>query len=111
MLLPCPTCKKSISETSHTCVHCGDVLPSDWAEKRIEEELRWVEENNKQAGAAKPYIIGFLILVSLPAIIGILGSVLGFGTSGSNISHCLEVGEVNGRWVDSMYQACVDAAK
>lgn len=53
ILLPCPSCKKRISSSAHSCPHCGEPLSDKW-----ENQARKSHER-KQAGW------GFLVLLIL----------------------------------------------
>jgi hypothetical protein len=62
-LLPCPECKKKISETAGQCPHCGYQLTADVIAKSKENQAR----SKKYAG------IGCLGLIVLMIIISMLG--------------------------------------
>jgi ankyrin repeat protein len=40
ILLACPTCKKRISSSAHSCPHCGEPLTDDWETKGRTERKR-----------------------------------------------------------------------
>ena len=72
MLIPCPACKKQISDTAPACPQCGHTLTAADKEYLVN---RASAQNQKIAQTEKSCLAGCLIFILLSIIIGLISYV------------------------------------